>query len=66
MPNMFKRNVENKINCNDCIAFYVGQTDRKLKIRLAKQYNHIRRKIITRSVITYHKLHAITILIGRM
>ena len=40
-----KKNVVYQISCNDCDATYVGQTGRKLKIRVSEHRNHINRNI---------------------
>lgn len=49
-----------KINCSNCDASYVGQTNR-LETRIAEHYNHIRRGCTQNSVIyslsTDHKIN---------
>ena len=40
-----KKNVVYQISCNDCDTTYVGQTGRKLKIRVSEHRNHINRNI---------------------
>lgn len=49
-------NIVYKINCNNCDASYVGQTDRKLQTRMNEHRNHIRRSTSNRSVIIDHRL----------
>ena len=39
---MSKNNVVYKIKCNNCNIFYVGQTGRQFKTRMAEHRNHIR------------------------
>ena len=46
-----KNNVVYKIDCVECDATYVGQTDTKLKTRVNEHKNHIR-NMSTRLVIT--------------
>ena len=45
-----------KISCKSCDAFYIGQTGRKLKTRLAKHRNHINRNSNNQLVITKHRI----------
>jgi len=52
LPNLCKKKVIYKLNCNNCEATYVGQTKRQLKTRIAKHRNHIKRNTSTHSVIT--------------
>ncbi|KYN16034.1 hypothetical protein ALC57_11718, partial [Trachymyrmex cornetzi] len=56
LPNISKKNVVYKINCNDCDASYVGQTKRKLKTRITEHRNDIRKSNNNYSVITKHRL----------
>ena len=39
LPHDSKKNVVYKINCKNCNASYVGQTDRKLKTRINEHKN---------------------------
>jgi len=43
LPNLCKKNVAYKLNCNNCETTYVGQTKRQLKMRIAEHRNHIKR-----------------------
>ena len=45
-----------KICCNDCNATNIGQTCRKLKIRISEHKNHTHKNTSTLSVIPKHKL----------
>ncbi|KYN15983.1 hypothetical protein ALC57_11780, partial [Trachymyrmex cornetzi] len=57
LPNMAKKHVVYKINCNNCDASYVGQTKRKLKTRITSEHrNDIRKSNNNHSVITEHRL----------
>ncbi|XP_018361292.1 PREDICTED: uncharacterized protein LOC108760021 [Trachymyrmex cornetzi] len=57
VPNLAKRNVMYKINCNDCDASYVGQTKRTVKTRITEHRNDIRKTNSNHSVITEHRLN---------
>ena len=53
-----KRKNVYKIACKSCDASYVGQTGRKLKIRLSEHRKHINRNINNvQSVITKHHMN---------
>jgi len=56
LPDSLKMNVVYKLNCADCNASYVGQTCRSLKTRITEHRNHINRNMMTRSVITEHRV----------
>jgi len=57
LPNLSQKNVVyNCQSCKDCNATYVGQTGRKLKIRINKHRNHVRKNTNTESVITEHRI----------
>ncbi|XP_025262217.1 uncharacterized protein LOC112637212 [Camponotus floridanus] len=56
IPTNCKTNVVYKINCSDCDASYVGQTSRMLKTRISEHRSHINKNLVTRSVITNHRL----------
>jgi len=56
LPNLCKKNVAHKLNCNNCEATYVGQTKRQLKTRIAEHRNHIKRNMPTHSVIIDHRI----------
>jgi len=56
LPNLCKKNVVYKLNCNNCEAIYVGQTKRQLQTRIVEHRNHIKRNTSTHSVITDHSL----------
>ncbi|KYN04513.1 hypothetical protein ALC62_04617, partial [Cyphomyrmex costatus] len=58
LPNMQKRNLVYKINCNDCNASYVGQTKRTLKTRITEHKNDIRKNNGNFSVISEHRLNS--------
>jgi len=45
-----------KISCKNCDAIYVGQTKRKLNIRISEHRNRINRKSTNITVITEHRL----------
>ncbi|KYN17286.1 Putative nuclease HARBI1 [Trachymyrmex cornetzi] len=45
-----------KIDCRDCEASYVGQTDRCLKTRINEHRNHINWNTTQHSVITEHRI----------
>lgn len=47
----------NKINCDDCDAFYVGQTSRRLLTRINEHRNHIRRSTSNYFVITDYRVN---------
>ena len=49
-------NVVYKIDCEDCEASYVGQTERLLKTRINQYRNHINRNTTQASVITDHRI----------
>jgi len=55
-PNLCKKNVVYKLNCNNCEATYVGQTKRQLETRIVEHKNHIKRNTSTHSVITDHRI----------
>jgi len=59
LSNLQKKNVVYKICCSDCDAFYVGQTGRLLKTRVAEHRNHSRRNAPSVSVIAnvMHRSH---------
>jgi len=54
--NYSKKNVVYKISCNDCDATYIGQTKRKLNIRISEHRNQNHRKSYNTTVITEHRL----------
>jgi len=56
LPNLCKKNVVYKLNCNNCEATYVGQMKRQLKTRIVEHRNHIKRNTSTHSVITDHRI----------
>lgn len=56
LPIMSHMNVVYKIDCKDCDASYVGQTNRMLKTRIKEHRNHINWKTSQHSVITAHRL----------
>jgi len=56
LSNLCKKNVVNKLNCNNCKASYIGQTKRQLKTRIAEHRKHIKRNTSTHSVITDHRI----------
>jgi len=56
LPNLCKKNVVYKLNCNNCEATYVGQTKRQLKTRIVEHRNHIKRNTSIHSVITDHRI----------
>jgi len=49
-----QKNIVYKISCEDCDATYVGQTKRKLNIRISE--HQINRKTPNTSAITEHRL----------
>jgi len=53
LPNYSKKNVVYKISCD---ATYVGQTKRKLNIRISEHRNQFNRKSTNTTVITEHRL----------
>jgi len=53
---MSKNNVVYKINCKNCDASYVGQTKRRLKIRVKEHVNNIKLESTRHSVITNYIL----------
>jgi len=55
-PNLCKKNVVYKLNCNNCETTYVGQTKRQLKTRIAEHRSHIKKNTSTHSVITNHRM----------
>jgi len=55
LPVLSRSNVVYKINCSDCDASYVGQTERTLNTRVNEHKSHIRRNTTQFSVITDHK-----------
>ena len=55
LPREKRKNVY-KISCKSCDASYVGQTERKLKTRLAELRNHINWNSNNQSVITEHRI----------
>ncbi|KYN11190.1 hypothetical protein ALC57_16658 [Trachymyrmex cornetzi] len=56
LPNMAKKHIVYKINCNNCDASYVGQTKRKLKTRITEHRNDIRKSNNNYSVVTRYRL----------
>jgi len=56
LPSNSNKNVVYKIQCRDCDATYVGQTDRLLTTRINEHKNYINRKTSCQSVITQHRL----------
>jgi len=56
LPNLCKKNVIYKLNCNNCEATYVGQTKRQVKTKIVEHRNHIKRNTSTYSVITDHRI----------
>ena len=64
-PKLSHTDVVYKIDCWDCKASYVGQTDRCLKIRINELKNHINWNTTQPSVITEHKIISM-ILVGKM
>ena len=46
-----------KINCLNCDSSYIGQTKRKLKIRIKEHKVDIRRSIAEISVVSRHQLN---------
>jgi len=53
-PNLCKKNVVYKFNCNNCEAIYVDQTKRQLKTKIVE--HHIKRNTSIHSVITDHRI----------
>jgi len=56
LPNLYKKNVVYKLNCNNYEATYAGQTKRQLKTRIAEHRDHIKRNTSTYSVIIDHRI----------
>jgi len=57
LPTSSQINVVYKLNCKDCNAFYVRQTSRLLKTRIAEHKNLINRSTTLHSVITDHRIN---------
>jgi len=66
LPNLCKKNVIYKLNCNNCEAICIGQTKRQLKTRITEHKNHIKRNTSTHSVITDHRIISDMVLIEIM
>ena len=47
-------NIIYKVNCNNCVASYVGQTKRQLQIRIKEHHNNIKLDQSKYSVILKH------------
>jgi len=52
-----KNNVIYKIYCKNCDASYVGQTKRRLKIRIREHYNNIMSDDSKHSVVSQHMVN---------
>lgn len=46
-----------KINCSDCNASYIGQTKRRLEIRLNEHKKNIKRNVSECSVVSAHRIN---------
>lgn len=57
IPQQSKKNVVYRIDCEDCDVSYVGQTGRKLSIRIKEHNKHINRNTTNKSVITEHRIN---------
>ncbi|EFN63938.1 hypothetical protein EAG_08369, partial [Camponotus floridanus] len=56
LPKFYHSNVTYKITCNDCDAFYVGQTGKRLIIRLKKHRSNINKSSDNLTVVSMNRL----------
>ena len=46
------------LNCKDCKKQYIGQTRRKMKIKIKEHHRNIKNKEVEKSAVAYHALNS--------